>query len=95
MDEMQKMDLKSQAAAAQKTSLYGLDADEIKNLIEEGRFPSYRANQLLDWIYKKHISEWQEAKNLPKDFSEYLQSKFSLSLLHLQEVSESQVKESV
>ena len=77
-----------------KPGLYGLEPDEIQVLIQEKNFPSYRAAQLLDWVYKKHIFSWDEAKNLPADFHSKLSELFELPSLSLTEVQKSSHRES-
>ncbi len=72
-----------------KTSLYGLSFEEIQKVVREENVPSYRAGQLADWVFKKHISTWDEARNLPPELCKALEKKFLLSSLELEEVSES------
>lgn len=68
-----------------KPTLYGLDTEEITALVKTCEAPAYRADQLLDWIYKKHILSFEEAKNLPAEFKEKLARDFQVGSLQLQE----------
>lgn len=68
-----------------RPALYGLERDEIQGLIQEKKYPAYRASQLLDWVYKKHISSWDEAKNLPQDLCSQLSDSWELASLVLAE----------
>jgi 23S rRNA (adenine2503-C2)-methyltransferase len=59
-------------------SLLGLTKDElIAHLAEHGQ-PSYRADQILDWVWKKRPASIEEMSNLPKQLREHLQTHFSL-----------------
>mgnify|MGYP000502863674 CR=1 FL=1 len=59
-------------------SLLGITKDElIAHLAEHGQ-PSYRADQILDWVWKKRPASIEEMSNLPKQLREHLQTHFSL-----------------
>jgi 23S rRNA (adenine2503-C2)-methyltransferase len=75
-------------------SLYGQELEEIKNWMEQQKFPVYRADQVADWIYKKHIQSLDEAKNLPPDLKKKLQEEFKVANLTLEEARESSQHES-
>lgn len=55
-----------------------LSLAELHELVEEWGFPRYRANQLFDWVHKKHASSYEEMSNLPKMFRERLVEEFPL-----------------
>ena len=70
-------------------SLYGLTEQEIKELVTKLKAPVYRANQLLDWLYKKNCIEKYQISNLPKEFSTQLFEERNLTSLVLEkEISE-------
>ena len=46
-------------------------------LAEEGQ-PAYRAGQILDWIYRKRVSSWDEMSNLPDSLRTVLAEKYPL-----------------
>ncbi len=77
-----------------KPALYGLELAEVQALIQKKKLPAYRAAQLLDWIYKKHIFSWEEAGNLPAAFCGALSDSLELSGLVLAEVRKSENGES-
>lgn len=77
-----------------RSSLYGLDQDEILQQIKVLGFPAFRGRQVLDWVYKKHIGTFAEAKNLPKDLSQILEQRFQLWILQPETVLESANHES-
>lgn len=59
-----------------KKSALALDLNEWASWFEENRFPKFRAKQVLHWIYKKNISQWQETHNLPQDLRQLLMDQF-------------------
>lgn len=77
-----------------KTSLYGLDEEEFRQIAKDLEVPVYRADQLIGWVYKKHIGTFEEAKNIPEDFRKKLADAYELNRLELREVSESSNHES-
>ena len=46
--------------------LYGLDEKEMRSLVQAAGFPSFRAMQILNWLYKKNVLTWEEMANLSK-----------------------------
>jgi 23S rRNA (adenine2503-C2)-methyltransferase len=90
LDDNQEMDLKnrskiegprSKSSKEKNTALYGLNPEEIQVLLKPFNLPSYRIEQLLGWLYKKNITSWDDASNLPKEMTE----KFSLTSLKPEE----------
>lgn len=77
-----------------KPLLYGLDLEELKAWCKQAGFPAFRADQIADWIYKKHIFSAAEAKNLPKDLISALEKNFDIAALQQVEISESANHES-
>jgi 23S rRNA (adenine2503-C2)-methyltransferase len=72
-----------------KPPLYGRDLEEVRKLVEEIKTPAYRAGQILDWLYKKHIRSLDEAQNLPRDLRKRLSEKCSVASLSFSEDQES------
>lgn len=61
----------------------------LKNLFFEIGFPSFRADQVLSWIYGKSASSYEEMTNLPKSMREQLEEAYPLFSPHLVEKQES------
>jgi 23S rRNA (adenine2503-C2)-methyltransferase len=64
-----------------KINIYDLEPSELSSLLVG---PSFRATQMLNWVYKKNVLDFKDMNNLPKDYREVLDEKFvvgSLSLL--------------
>ena len=64
-----------------KPALYGLDPEEMQQLIKSEGFPAYRAAQIIEWLYKKNIHSYEEAKNLPADLRQKLSEKYDVGAL--------------
>jgi len=77
-----------------KLALYGFTPPELKQYFLETKTPSYRADQLLDWLYQKHISSLDEAKNLPPEMRKKLSEQFDLAALSICEENQSEDRES-
>lgn len=78
-----------------KPSLYGIDRCEALEMVESLKEPSYRARQILEWLYRKHAIRWEEIRNLPKPFLEKLKSQFLLKTLIPRNVVEGRKGESL
>lgn len=58
---------------------------EVKDLIKDFKEPPYRAEQILDWVYKKKVLNIDEMTNLPLDLRERLKEKLQLNMLEIKE----------
>ena len=61
-------------------------SQSLEQLQEQFRFwgqPAYRVNQLLDWLYRRRATRWEEMTNLPKPLREQLAEQFELGTLQL------------
>jgi len=76
-------------------TLYGLELDEIKELMQSGGHEAYRADQLADWLYHKHIREIDEATNLPPSLKEKLSERYRTASLQFFEDNPSATRESI
>jgi 23S rRNA (adenine2503-C2)-methyltransferase len=55
-----------------KTLLLDFDSIELQEWVRASGEPTYRARQLLDWLYKKHAVSVEELSNLPLNWRERL-----------------------
>ena len=55
-----------------------LTQNQLAGLLESQQQPAYRATQILDWIYKKRASSWDEMSNLPESLREILAEQYPL-----------------
>ncbi|MEN3014049.1 MAG: 23S rRNA (adenine(2503)-C(2))-methyltransferase RlmN [Endomicrobiia bacterium] len=68
----------------QTSSLLEFSKEELKELIvNDFNEKSYRARQLLNWLYKSNKNEIKDFSNLPESFKENLQKKFKIYSLKL------------
>ena len=63
--------------------LRSLNADEAERVLTEWGHKSYRATQLLGWLYKKRASSIDEMSDLPLELRDQLSEAFSLQPLEL------------
>lgn len=76
------------------TTWYGMTADEAAERVKGLGIPAFRAKQLMEWIYSKHITAWDEAKNLPQDIRAKLAESAPLTALQVDEIHRSSDGES-
>lgn len=81
-------------AIVSKPSLYGMNIKEAAEFFKAQGLPTYRAKQLLDWLYKKHITVVSEAKNIPREIQNKLAAEFEIPSLELVEKNRSAEGES-
>lgn len=51
---------------------------EIEPRIVSLGYPRYRAKQLIEWVYKKGVSSYEEMNNIPKEMREHLSVEYPL-----------------
>lgn len=61
-----------------KPSIFGETLESLTDRVGEGGFRPFRARQVMDWLYKKRVSEWEAMSNLPKSFRSWLGENFVL-----------------
>ncbi|MCP4415450.1 MAG: 23S rRNA (adenine(2503)-C(2))-methyltransferase RlmN [Chloroflexi bacterium] len=59
-------------------NIYDLSYDELTNLLIDLGEPKFRAKQIWQWLYKKHVTDFAEMRNVPKALIEKLEAKFSI-----------------
>lgn len=63
-----------------KHHFYELFPDQIKDICKENALPAFIGNQVLDWVYKKHILDPANMRNISKANQEKLRNIFNFSL---------------
>ena len=58
-------------------------ADELEAQFAAWGQASYRVPQLLEWLYRHHVTTWEEMTNLPKTLRDQLRNHYSFSALEL------------
>ncbi len=62
----------------EKPSLFGETLESLQILVKNAGFPGFRAKQVMEWIYKKRVDQWDAMSNLPKTFRAWLDESFIL-----------------
>ncbi len=63
----------------EKQDIKNFTIEELERRITELSEPSFRAKQILDWLYRKGVSEFSGMRNLPKNLQERLDGIFYIS----------------
>jgi 23S rRNA (adenine2503-C2)-methyltransferase len=70
---------------ADKPLLRSLVPDEVASLVAEAGAPTYRAQQLREWLYRHDAMAWDQMGNLPGALRQQLAAQYDLTALTLQE----------
>src|SRR5688572_22627054 len=73
-------------AAEERVSLVGLDLAALQALVTEAGFPSFRARQLYEWIYRHGAMSFDEMTSLAKEFRQWLKDHFQLGHIEISEI---------
>ena len=60
-----------------------LTREELETQFAAWHQPAYRVGQLLEWLYPRHVTDWEAMTNLPKPLREKLRQTYSLQTLEL------------
>ena len=71
------------------TRAWSILPDEWKPVLKDRGLRPFRADQILQALYRDFISDWDEATTLPKDLRETLKSDFPLTPCKVLDVAES------
>lgn len=63
-----------------KPNLRSLTREQMTSTLSELGQPSYRTDQVLDWVWKKRVSRIEEMSNLPATLRQILSDNFSFDL---------------
>ena len=56
-----------------------LKRNELINEFKNAGFPSYRGEQVFNWLYKNGVSMTEEMKNIPKDLRAYIDENYKIT----------------
>ena len=65
------------------TPAWSVLPDEWKPILKERALRPFRADQILQSLYRDYITDWDQATTLPKDFRETLKAEFPLTKCEL------------
>ena len=72
-------------------SILNLPLSEWPDMIKELGAESYRASQLVEWVFKKKAHHFSEMTTLPADFRKKLEEKFTIHSLHIDHALTSEI----
>lgn len=74
-----------------KPSLLGCTREQIADFLRRhGDVPAFRVTQILDWVWKKRVTDFEQMSNLPPALRDELAGNFCLRPLEVQEMHHSQ-----
>ena len=59
--------------------------EELAEYLKSNKFPSFRAKQIMDWLWKKNVGSFEEMKNIGKNLQEFLNSNFIIDKVSLKD----------
>ena len=59
--------------------------EELADYLKSNNFPSFRAKQIMDWLWKKNVGSFEEMKNIGKNLQEFLNSNFIIDKVSLKD----------
>ena len=73
----------------EKEVLFGKTLKELKDIVSQLGLPGFTARQLTEWMYKKHVSSFDQMTNLSKKARQLLNEQYAVGLVPPQSVQES------
>lgn len=62
-----------------QSDIRSLLRNEIRQQLAAWREPAYRADQVLDWLYRRRVTSWEGMTNLPKSLRQKLHDSYALN----------------
>ena len=62
-----------------------LSTEELAEHLKVNNFPTFRAKQIMDWLWKKNVGSFQEMKNIGKNLQEFLDEHFMINKISLKD----------
>ena len=66
-----------------RSDIRALTLEELQAQFQAWGQPSYRAEQVLEWLYRRRVTDWEAMTNLPRSLRQQLQDSFTLHSLEL------------
>lgn len=64
--------------SADRVGFFDLTPDELRAIVESWKEPTYRVDQIFEWVYLHGVTEYEQMTNLPKRMRESLQREIPL-----------------
>jgi len=68
-----------------KLNIRNLSQEQITLAVNEAKFPSFRAKQIYEWLWKKNALSFDEMRNLGKDLLEHLNQHYYIDALRVKD----------
>jgi len=75
--------LGSKLSSSEMVDIRSQIREELQARFSEWGQPSYRVDQLLDWLYARRVTSWEAMTNLPKTLRDQLAAQYTLHNLEL------------
>jgi 23S rRNA (adenine2503-C2)-methyltransferase len=66
-----------------------LSPEELKQLITAKGEPAFRAKQVYDWLWKKHVRSFDQMSNIPDGTKNFLKELFDIKAISIQTIQKS------
>ena len=70
-------------------SIFNYTEDELLEILLKNGFKKYNKDQIIDWIYKKKVYDFDVMSNLSKNLIMFLKDNFEIKLLNIETFEES------
>jgi len=74
--------MKKETRLPEKPYIYDMTPEALGGWLAENGEPAYRAGQILNWLYAKRVTDFDEMTNLPKELRQKLKDHFLFVALH-------------
>ena len=63
--------------------------EELRNFFKENDQPTFRGNQVYDWLWNKSKTSFDEMVNIPKSVRDFLKNNFTLNHIRIEQMQKS------
>ncbi|HPQ08970.1 MAG TPA: 23S rRNA (adenine(2503)-C(2))-methyltransferase RlmN [Bacteroidia bacterium] len=75
-----------------KPDIRHFNFEQLQNWVKENNLPSYRAQQIYDWLWLKNVSSFDEMSDIPKSLRQKLSEHFEIKQIQTQTIQISKDK---
>jgi 23S rRNA (adenine2503-C2)-methyltransferase len=69
--------------------IIGINTEELRSLLVEQGWPSFRGSQVAEWVYDQNSSNFDSMKNLPAELRAHLKAGFGIGRLPVKKIQRS------
>ena len=67
-----------------KQNIYDLSREDLTEIVQSLEQPSYRSKQILEWLYKNYVENFDEMNNVPASLRDHLNSNCTFQGLEIE-----------